>query len=102
MRAQRAGFKLVCAKGAWLHHIGAGYIKQQSIDETQDIETVHQARMQIVQAAYYEFRKKWDTDMPEIYNGVNAINFKKLREKKVSFNEYQNPIKPELRDCESL
>jgi GT2 family glycosyltransferase len=27
LRVQRAGFKLVCAKGAWLHHEGSGHTK---------------------------------------------------------------------------
>jgi GT2 family glycosyltransferase len=30
MRAQLAGFKLVCAKGAWLYHEGGGHLKAQA------------------------------------------------------------------------
>ncbi len=58
LRAMRAGFKLVCAKGAWLHHEGAGYVQDQARRDASDAAAAHAARMQIVQNAYAEFRAK--------------------------------------------
>src|SRR5207237_9584249 len=41
MRAHLAGFKLVCAKGAWLFQEGSGHVKQEM---AQQALTVNQAR----------------------------------------------------------
>lgn len=93
IRARRAGFKLVCAKGAWLHHEGGGHIKHEANTENADLNLKHQNRMQMVQAAYTKFREKWDTSLRETYSGSLDFNFEKLHTKKVEFSEYE-PAKP--------
>ena len=59
MRAQLAGFKLVCAKGAWLYHEGAGHLKGQAQAKGVPYTDLHAKRMALVDAAYQEFRAKW-------------------------------------------
>ncbi len=101
LRARRAGFKLVCAKGAWLYHEGAGSLKQDSIDKQIDLKTLHKSRMQEVQQAYTKFREKWDTTLPEQYPGVKAIDFSRLIDKvNVGFNEYEEPVNSNMVECE--
>jgi GT2 family glycosyltransferase len=70
LRAHLAGFKLVCAKGAWLHHEGAGYLKGQNRD---DLSEPHRNRMKLVQEAYGRFRQKWDLSLPELYNDLGTL-----------------------------
>ncbi len=104
VRAKRAGFKLVCAKGAWLYHKGAGSVKQESIDKKVELKMLCEDRMQDVQRAYSEFRKKWDTSLPEAYPNIpDDIDFKSIIKKtNTDINEYQEPIKPEDFDCELI
>ena len=59
IRAQAAGFKLVCAKGAWLYHEGAGHLKGQVQAKGVPYTDLHAKRMAQVDAAYQEFRAKW-------------------------------------------
>lgn len=93
LRAQRAGFRLVCAKGAWLWHEGAGYYQDEIARTKQDPQTVHAARMQVVDAAYRVFREKWDPSLPPAYPGVAGIDFERLRKlPRVEFELYQPPI----------
>jgi GT2 family glycosyltransferase len=79
IRAQRAGFKLVCAKGAWLRHHGAGYVRAEMAASQESQEQSFTRRMQVVQAAYSLFRQKWDPALPENYTNSDAINFDKIR-----------------------
>lgn len=102
IRACRAGFKLVCAKGAWLHHEGAGHVKHESVTEKVDLRQKHQSRMEMVQAAYAKFREKWGISIPEIYSGLSALDFDKLIQQKVSFSEYEAPISLNSQLCEVL
>ena len=59
MRAQLAGFKLVCAKGAWLYHEGAGHLKGEAQAKGLQSTDIVARRMALVNAAYQEFRAKW-------------------------------------------
>lgn len=93
IRARRAGFKLVCAKGAWLHHEGGGHIRHEANTENIDLNLKHQNRMQMVQAAYTKFREKWDTSLREVYSGSLDFDLEKLHTQKVEFSEYE-PAKP--------
>ena len=80
LRAQRAGFKLVCAKGAWLRHHGAGYIRAEVAARSTTLEAIMPERMAAVQEAYARFREKWDLSMPERYpGGTGSFDFAKLR-----------------------
>src|SRR5262249_4549354 len=55
MRAHAAGFRLACAKGAWLFHKGAGHIKA----DTAGTNAAFARRMEWVEQAYQAFREKW-------------------------------------------
>lgn len=79
LRAQRAGFKLVCASGAWLEHRGQGYVKAEAAASKIPLEQQHDKRMATVQDAYLSFRQKWDPTMPEKFGGTQDWNFDRLR-----------------------
>jgi glycosyltransferase involved in cell wall biosynthesis len=71
MRAHNAGFKLVCAKGAWLFHKGAGHI---SADKSgRDAAFAH--RMALVETAFQTFREKWDRNLPGSYGELKTFDF---------------------------
>ena len=68
MRAHLAGFKLVCAKGAWLYHVGGGHVKREVVKAPNANVEVHVAkRMALVETAYQEFRRKWSMELPPTY-----------------------------------
>lgn len=66
LRAQIAGFRLVCAKGAWLYHEGAGHIKDEAQGRNHEFEIAYRERMSLVNTAYEAFKSKWRLD--ERYN----------------------------------
>ncbi len=74
LRAQQAGFQLVCALGAWLQHEGAGHVKE----EGPTYEAAALRRNQLIQADYALFRAKWDEQLPEHHLGVR-YDFERLR-----------------------
>jgi GT2 family glycosyltransferase len=76
LRIQRAGLKMVCAKGAWLLHEGAAYYIQEAAGK--EMAPIHQARMVVVGDAYKVFRQKWDPTLPPEYPGTDAIDFPRL------------------------
>ena len=75
MRAHLAGFKLVCAKGAWLMHEGSGHVKHEMIRQSLTFEEARDRRMALVEAAYREFRKKWGIEQPELWDRGSAAAF---------------------------
>jgi len=90
LRALRGGFKMVCAKGAWLHHEGAGAYKDESNTKKIDYALIHAERMKNVQACYEAFRQKWDPSMPPTYTNVYELPLVKLRgAPSVGFDEFQ-------------
>jgi hypothetical protein len=90
LRTLRAGFKMVCAKGAWLHHEGAGAYKDEAASKNIDMRLVHAERMKKVQACYEAFIQKWDPQMPAKYTSVNNLELPRLRAlPDVSFDEFQ-------------
>lgn len=64
MRAHLAGFRLVCAKGAWLFHEGSGHVKREIQRDGLSYETARDRRMALVESAYREFCRKWHLDLP--------------------------------------
>jgi GT2 family glycosyltransferase len=102
LRVQRAGFKLICAKGAWLLHKGAAYYKDEAAGG--DLAPVHAARMQVVDRAYMAFREKWDLAMPPNYPGApQQIDLARLRTVPSPVGgEFQPPIPPSPTICEML
>lgn len=101
LRLQRAGFRMVCAKGAWLWHEGQGAYKDQAKQTATDYQIIHRKRMEVVNAAYMAFREKWDQSMPPRYPGTDHIDFAKLRTAPApAGGEYQPPVKPDATICE--
>jgi cellulose synthase/poly-beta-1,6-N-acetylglucosamine synthase-like glycosyltransferase len=95
LRLQRAGLKLVCAKGAWLWHEGAGAYKSDAETQQRDLREVHDQRMQVVNAAYHLFRDKWSTDLPPDYPGVKEIDFARLRQlPRFAADDFIAPVTP--------
>ncbi len=93
LRLQRAGFQMVCAKGAWLLHEGAGYYADEARNQNQEMQLVHARRMEVVQAAYAVFCQKWDPTMPQQYSGADAIDFARLRDlPPLPGGECQSPV----------
>jgi len=78
MRAHAAGFKLVCAKGAWLFHKGAGHIKA----DTAGTNAAFARRMAWVEQAYQAFRDKWDATLPGTYAELKSRDFLTLATRK--------------------
>ena len=55
--------------------------------------------MQVVEAAYQQFREKWDPSLPPAYPGTAQIDFGRLRAlPAVAFDLYQPPVevRPEV------
>jgi len=76
MRSQLAGFKLVCAKGAWLYHEGAGHLKGQMQRPSQPkYDELHAKRMALVEAAYQEFKAKWHLAGPAHWEVHQTTDF---------------------------
>lgn len=76
LRADLAGFKLVCAKGAWLFHEGSGHLRHQMKQGTLTFEAARESRFGLVETGYQEFRKKWNVATPETWvGGHNELNF---------------------------
>jgi GT2 family glycosyltransferase len=63
LRIQRAGLKLGCAKGAWLHHEGGMHTRQMLASGTSEQEASREAR-ELVAANYGLFRAKWGASLP--------------------------------------
>ena len=74
LRAHLAGFKLMCAKGAWLWHKGAGHVKADAIKKKQDLPSSHTERMKLVESAYQVFRQKWDPSLPASYSQLGSLH----------------------------
>jgi GT2 family glycosyltransferase len=79
MRAHLAGFKLVCAKGAWLMHEGGGHIRRErELNRDPDFGEVNRRRMATVDAAYQQFREKWSMDLPPKYSPNFKLHYFEL------------------------
>jgi GT2 family glycosyltransferase len=81
LRAHLAGFKLVCAKGAWLLHEGAGHVKAEAKATRKDPALLHQERMQLVETAYQVFRRKWDSTLPPTYAALGSLDLFAMAER---------------------
>lgn len=101
LRLQRAGLKMVCAKGAWLWHEGAGAYKDQARQTQQDYKIIHENRMRVVNEAYLAFRDKWDKSLPPVYPGTAGIDLAKLRGVPgPEGGEFQPAIAPDATICD--
>lgn len=81
LRAHLAGFKLVCAKGAWLWHKGAGHVKADAAKTKQDFSILHTERMKLVDSAYQAFRQKWDPALPAAYSKLDSLHLFPMADK---------------------
>jgi GT2 family glycosyltransferase len=78
LRARRAGFKLVCAKGAWLHHEGSGHTKDlYSSGRATNVE-LGQIAQKLLADAFARFRDKWGPTVPMQYTAASMIDFDAL------------------------
>ena len=97
LRCHLAGFKLICAKGAWLRHEGAGHIKTEADRTKRDFGAVHQIRMRLVEDAYTLFRQKWDANLPPKYDASSPLHFFPIAEKRRAGIELRCDLPAELR-----
>ena len=88
MRAHLAGFRLVCAKGAWLFHKGAGHIKS----DKEGAAAAFARRMAWVGEAYQLFRQKWDITLPDSYSELKSRDFLSMADR----NAHRVVLKYEL------
>lgn len=77
LRARRAGFRMVCARGAWLKHYGQGHIKAE-IQKGVKTGDANARRRELVLAAWAKFRDKWDKTLPEAFLNTDQIDWNKL------------------------
>jgi GT2 family glycosyltransferase len=94
LRARRAGFRLVCAKGAWLKHYGQGHVKSEAVAAGQTMEAAHRRRMELVNAAFREFQKKWGSPpVPDAPRDLNTWPWDDLLKAPApAGGEFQAPI----------
>lgn len=101
LRLQRAGYQMVCAKGAWLWHAGAAAYKDKSQNTQQDFSKIIDARMDVVRAAYRLFREKWDLSLAPEYTTTDHIPFDALRAAPPSAADaFVPPMVPDPAICE--
>lgn len=82
LRAQIAGWKLLCAKSAWLHHEGGGHIIEECRGGVDPENHAHVRRMALVHAAYEKFKAKWGhlAQLPDVFENVQQIPWRQLRD----------------------
>ncbi len=81
MRTHLAGFRLICAKGAWLLHEGGGYVKREMLRDGIAVDQAREKRLALVEDAYREFRTKWHIDQPARWDGgmhTGGLDFNKI------------------------
>jgi hypothetical protein len=101
LRVQRAGLKLVCAKGAWILHEGAAHFKLETIRGEPGL--VYAAQKKVVFDAYSAFRNKWNMRLPESYPNASKIDFPLLRASpSPAGGEFQPRITPGPEICQML
>lgn len=70
IRAKLAGFDLVCAKGAWLYHLGGGHMVREMEKSGGSFHEHKAKRMNLVRDAFRVFRAKWNLPLPETFTGI--------------------------------
>lgn len=71
IRARRAGFDLLIARGAWLHHVGGGHCKEAGRDEAGQ-RAIRVKYVADAERAWLQFRQKWGTNIPSDYRHLDA------------------------------
>jgi GT2 family glycosyltransferase len=79
VRLHRAGFRHVIARGAWLHHEGAGTAREIAASGGQPINEERQEMLKDVEAAYALFRQKWgEANLPPCFRDMKREHFERL------------------------
>jgi hypothetical protein len=97
LRAQLAGFKLICAKGAWLYHHGGGHVVREvekSIDGNRD--DAQRQRLELVEAAYQQFRQKWNIAAPPHYTHNVRLDYRETARKNIDRVELKYELPPSV------
>ncbi len=87
LRARLAGFELVCAKGAWLWHLGGADNRKRATRHGGEAKA-NAAREEQVERAYQVFRRKWRLERPETRGGLASFDF---------FDQVPRPLAAPLR-----
>ena len=74
LRARRAGFRLVCAKGAWLYHFGEGHVRQEVKDGGVNLIDARNRRLQLVRQAGAALLDKWGVDLKAHFHGKSTVS----------------------------
>ena len=79
IRAHRAGFRHVIARGAWLMHEGNGTAKSIAAAGGPGVQQQGQAMLDLVAAAYEQFRVKWGLEkLPPHFREMRRHHFAAL------------------------
>ena len=75
VRARRAGYQLLIAPGAWLHHVGSGHAKEAAKDDATRMQILNK-NVADADRAWAQFRAKWGDGLPADYRdlGAEALN----------------------------
>jgi glycosyltransferase involved in cell wall biosynthesis len=79
LRAQRAGFRLGFASGAWLHHEGSGFSKDGVLSGKFTRPEIDEKNWADMTIAYGLFREKWSAVPATPYPGLEQIPWGELR-----------------------
>ena len=93
LRAQRAGFKLQVASGAWLHHAGSGF--RREVVKARGAGAEEAVANQIVgdaTRAYALFREKWKMQLAEDMTAVLAEDIASQGAAATGVREYEPPL----------
>ncbi|MGD1278470.1 MAG: glycosyltransferase [Tepidisphaeraceae bacterium] len=102
LRAQRAGFKIVCAKGAWLHHVGCGTINADLAAGRAQAERVKDG-LSDLDRAYEQLRRKWPVGLPASFGQLTLAHIEALRgSPPPQGGEYVPPVTIDPAVCEVL
>lgn len=102
LRAQRAGFKVVTAHSAWLHHLGDGFTKAVELAGG-DWKVLQDKKHADVAKAYEIFRAKWGESLPRDWVSIRPADFEKLRaQPRGSADEFQAPLELDAQLCEVM
>ena len=78
IRSRRAGFGVVVAPGAWLHHEGNGAGKELAAAGGRSVEENGREMLAQARAAYELFRQKWNLELPADLRELRRAHFEAL------------------------
>ena len=80
LRARRAGFAHVIARGAWLHHEGNGTAKETAAAaDGPSVQEQGRRMLELVEASYARFRRKWgEANLPPYFRDMKRHHFDAL------------------------